>query len=168
MTEKKPLHHGGLGTLVELLATQTLRLVQPCCRLTNSGNISIPNATFTNLTFNTELEDSDTMHDLVTNTDRITFKTAGFYNVFSSVRFDASSAGYRLIGIYLNNATFIAADGRVPIPAPDQTDMGVTTGRRFAVNDFVTLRLYHTAGAALNCLAYSEFTPIFGAFRVSS
>lgn len=137
------------------------------CRLTNSGNISIPNNTFTALTFDNEIDDTGALHSTSSNPSRITFPVAGRYNFAASIRFQESASGYRLIGIYVNGSTPIAADGRVPVPgAGIQTDMGVSGTKTFAAGDYIEVKLFQDSGSALNCLAFTEFTPVFTAVRV--
>lgn len=169
MTEQKPLFQVD-GFLKELAATVALRFAQPSCVVSNNGSQSINHNTFTPLLYNIEYEDNDIMHDTVSNTGRIIFKTAGFYDVFSLARWAPHATGYRLIGIQLNNSgVYIAVDNRPTIAIGGvETDLNAYRKRRFAVNDFITTDVYHTAGVAINVVAYNEFTPIFGAVRISS
>ena len=64
-------------------------------RVYNNADLTIPTASWTNLTFNSEDFDTDTIHDTSTNTDRLICKTAGVYLAVFNARFDANAAGER-------------------------------------------------------------------------
>jgi hypothetical protein len=72
---------GAGGTNRKTAASRLKTYTSPdiSCRVYNSGNQTISNATWTDLTFDSELYDTDTMHDTSSNTNRITFTTAGVY-----------------------------------------------------------------------------------------
>lgn len=69
----------------------------PACRVYNNANISIPNATYTALQFNSEDFDTDNMHDNTTNNTRLTCKTAGIYLITGSVSFMAIQQELELV-----------------------------------------------------------------------
>ena len=79
-------------------------LISPSARAYNDAAISIPNATTTALTFNSERWDTNTIHSTVTATGRLTAVTAGVYNIFGHVRFASNNTGSRIVSIRLNGS----------------------------------------------------------------
>jgi hypothetical protein len=77
-------------------------------RLFNSAGITISHDTVTNLTFNTERFDTDNMHSLSSNTERITINTPGKYLISGNVSWTANGTGIRLIYIRLKDTTFLS------------------------------------------------------------
>lgn len=139
----------------------------PACRVRHSANQSIATATDVILAFNTELFDTDVMHDTVTNNSRITLKTAGLYVVMASATFDVSAVGHRTLTLQKNGATPIAETEVAPNPtAARGTGVVVSTIYKFAVNDYVEVRARQASGAGLNVLALGEYSPIFQAVWV--
>src|SRR5437879_4227644 len=63
----------------------------PACRVYRTSEQAIPSGADTNLLFDQERFDTDTMHDLVSNTDRITINTPGKYLIFAHVLFQPTS-----------------------------------------------------------------------------
>lgn len=135
------------------------------CRIYNNANISIPDATFTQLTFNSERFDTDTMHSTVSNTGRITFTTAGKYIVVASVQWDSNATGQRVVGILLNGATIIAQE-RDNAGAAINHDHAVATMYDFAATDYVEVRVFQNSTAALNVAVNANFSPEFMAWRI--
>jgi hypothetical protein len=75
------------------------------CSITATGTQSISNATFTALTFDTEVFDTDGFHSNATNNTRITIPSgkAGKYSISSMWQpSSASATGRRLLKIYIN------------------------------------------------------------------
>jgi len=130
-------------------------------RVKNNANISINDSTQTTLTFNTELWDTDTIHDTGSNTERLTCKTAGKYLIVLNLAWAGDVDGYRIAQINLNA-------GATPICYSVQISAGtgwlgqiVTTIWDLDVDDYVVADVYHTAGAALNVLHVANMSPEF-------
>ena len=68
-------------------------------RLGSDTGQSIPHATWTVLTFNTEVSNDDELHSLTSNTDRLTIRTAGVYLIAAQFRFAANMTGTRELQI---------------------------------------------------------------------
>ena len=79
------------------------------CRLTKSAGQNFTGTTLTVLTWDTEKFDTDSMHSTVTNTERITFTTAGYYMVSFNFNSDTNAIAYS--GVKLNGSTYIHAVG---------------------------------------------------------
>jgi hypothetical protein len=137
----------------------------PTCRVYRSTNQSITTATSTAITFNSERFDTDAMHDVVTNTDRITINTAGLYVISGNVTFDTSATGIRELTIELNGTTAIARLS-VGNRSDNYNIASVTCAYKLAATDFVKLVVYQTSGGALNVLSQANFSPEFSAVWV--
>jgi hypothetical protein len=76
----------------------------PRCNAYAGTGISLPNATSTLITFDSEMWDTDSMHSTTTNTSRITINTSGQYLVSFYARFPSNATGYRQLNLRLNSA----------------------------------------------------------------
>ena len=125
----------------------------PACRVYHNTTQSLTTATLTVLAFNSEREDTDTMHDTVTNNSRITIKTAGRYQVTAHVTFASNATGERGINLWVNGATYVAGHNQMPVTSGSATIMSLTTSHKFAVNDYIEVVGFQGSGGALNILA---------------
>lgn len=132
--------------------------VPAACRVYKSSAQSIPNNSFTAITFDSERFDTDAMHSTVTNTNRITFNTAGIYLVGVSLYWTANSTGIRTLQCRLNGSTAIAYDewNAGASAGPGQT---VSFAYAFSVNDYIEMLLYQTSGGSLNMTAGGNYSP---------
>lgn len=135
-------------------------------RAYNSGNISVAvSGTPQNLTFDSERFDTDTIHSTVTNTGRLTCNTAGKYVITASVAWASNSTGFRQIGIYLNNSTFLALQS-ADANATAIMYQSVTTVYDLSASDYVELRVLQTSGGPLNIVAGGNYSPEFSMHRI--
>ncbi len=137
------------------VATTGVHAFGKSCRVRNSANISIPNATETILTWDTEIWDTDTIHDLETNTNRLTCKTAGIYLVFLYGAMQANATGQRRFRIYKNAGIevqyVVGKDGDGNFVAVVMSIVSL------AVNEYMQAGIYQTSGGALNFNASGIF-----------
>lgn len=139
----------------------------PSCRVYNSANISISNATNTALTFNSERWDTDTMHSTSTNTGRLTFTTAGKYLITAHVRFAANATGMRNVTVRANGSTILASNQRDASAGSWETDFSFSTLYAFNAADYVELLVYQDSTAALDVTVTANYSPEFAAVWVS-
>lgn len=142
----------------------------PACRVYHNTTQSVSDSVVTPLVFNSERFDTDTMHDTVTNTGRITFKTAGLYIVTLTFAY-ANAADYLSASakIRLNGATeLVETFGGTQTDANDHYFVNVTTLYKFAVNDYVEALAWqnNTANTARNVVAAGNKSPEFAAVWV--
>ena len=132
------LNANGKTALDFLLAPPNLSLRQAVAQ-------SLTNATFTALTFDTEVVDTDSMW--TSGTD-ITVKTAGLWQIVGHVSYASNATGGRLACIYVNGTEV----RRTAVQAVNglQTTVPISFMTQLAVNDVVTLRAYQASGGALN------------------
>ena len=135
----------------------------PKCAVYNSSSQSISNNTLTTLTFNSERQDTDTMHSTVTNTGRLTFTTAGFYLFGINVQFQAATDYTELLLIArLNGTTTIRSNrDRNPGTTNDVRELDLTRGYQFAAGDYIEFlaRQQNGATAARNVEAQGNWSP---------
>jgi hypothetical protein len=124
----------------------------PRVRVTDGNNQPASDSSQTPITFDTEQFDTDTMHDLGTNPERITFTTAGVYLVGGNIGWASSSAGRRQLRILLNGTTQL---NNVVVDVDSVTGhrMNVVTIFDMAANDYVELQAFQTSGGDLNVTA---------------
>ena len=138
----------------------------PACVLYNNANISINNNSWTNIAgFNTELTDTDTMHDPSTNPGRITFTTAGLYVYGYSLAYDSGTL-IRAALVRLNGATDLWPCQRDYLGTADVCYLSSAGIRVFSAADYIEVRTYQNSGGALNILAYAYTTPVFWAAKI--
>jgi len=112
---------------------------------------SIPNATDTILTFNSEAWDTDGYHSTSTNTSRITIPTGlgGKYLVTMNTLPALNGTGGRYLEIYKNGARLVNDIG-----VKGDASIYVNVGGTFVVNlvagDYIEMLVYQDSGGALN------------------
>ena len=120
------------------------------CRAYRSTTQSIPNAAATSITFDNKLFDTDALW-VPGSPTRLTFATAGVWDLTAGVGFNTNGTGVRVAWISLNgsDATRLIQNGGPPA-AGDVTDLVLATRYKFSAGDFVELRTYQTSGGALS------------------
>lgn len=131
----------------------------PAVRATNSMNESIPNASYTTLTFDTNAYDNAGMHSTSTNTSRLTAPISGVYDVTGSVVWAGSTTGDRFLYIRKNGSSDVAFSA-VAIAA-GYTSEEATTQVRLSAGDYLELQVYQGNGTALNIENFGDYSPQF-------
>ena len=142
--------------------------IVPSCRAYNDAAIDPATSSWVTLTFNQERWDTNTMHDLVTNSSRLTIPTGGdgIYAIDGGALFDTSGVGggtaYYGIRVILGGATVIKQLGPVEI-TQDTHDMGMAISALYnlAATNYVELQVFTTAD--INILSTANVSPEFGA-----
>lgn len=133
-------------------------------KATRNVAFTLTNTSWNTITWPTEEFDTDTIHDLVTNTNRLTCKTAGvyafiFYTPLIIGGFTASTA-FIAANVQKNSDTIIAGVGSAYVPliggiGPSITVSGVVT---LAINDFIAAVLYENGTGTCQLTVDSYFT----------
>jgi len=135
--------------------------IVPQCQATRTLALSVANSTWTFVTLPTEDFDTDTMHDLTTNTHRITIKTAGLYLFSAEIGYEGNATGVRYIVIEKNAATPASGSSywvQKRLGEIITSDfISVTGAFQMAVNDHASLTAYQNSGVALNVYAATFF-----------
>jgi hypothetical protein len=122
------------------VATAITFLAQtPICVLRSSTVQNLTTGVFTDLTFDIEEVDTDGGHSTVTNPNRYTAQTAGWYDVRGSVLWGANATGLRLLRFVVNNTTpYRVADA--PAAASGSASTGGASLIFLNVGDYVTMQ----------------------------
>lgn len=129
-------------------------------RVYDSGTQSIPNNTYTALTFNSERWDYGTYHSTVSNTTRLTVPVNGLYMVTGGVAYASNATGQRALGIRVNGSSLYALErvdtinGQVPF-------LNVSTIVKLTAGDYVELMAWQNSGGSLNTSVNSAITSEF-------
>lgn len=146
---------------------------QPACRVFHNTTQAALNGLYTSLTFNTEIFDTDAIHDNATNPTRLTCKTAGKYLIGGSVEIDGTSGGTRrYLTLRVNGATYLASNGNTASAFPaaagsDEVQLAIVSLYQLAVNDYVELQVFHDHGADRLINTSNPWTPSFWMQRMS-
>lgn len=132
----------------------------PACSVYGSAAQSVADDTATDLTANSENFDNDSMHSTAVNTARITIQTAGRYLVFAQVVFAADADGRRALLFRVNNTDDYNVQAVLSVGAVNSMAVSGVRALTLDVGDYVTCRVVHTAGAALN-VTLNEFATFF-------
>jgi hypothetical protein len=135
----------------------------PACRVRRTTPQSVPTATETAVTFDAERYDTDTMHSTASLTSRVTFTTAGVYDVDGGVSFAANGTGLRQVGIRLNGTTYLKLVLTAVAAAGSSTILSVSTTYKFAAADYVELVVYQSSGGGLDVETAGSYSPEFAA-----
>ena len=143
----------------------------PMCRVYNSANISVNDATVTALTFDSERFDTDTMHSTSSNTGRITATSAGKY-ILGFGGSLASAADYNFVQSRIRRAgtTNIAAQGMQHNVITIDPNWSLVTLWSFAAAEYGEAVVYqdNTAAAARNVEVVADRSPEFWASWVGN
>lgn len=130
-------------------------------RVYNSANISVANAIYATLTFDSERNDTADMHSTSVNTERLTVAVGGLYIIGANAVFDVNGTGSRGIRIRLNGSDVIAEMFVDAVSATYATSVSVSTAYKLSANDYVEMRVFQSSGGALNVLALGNYSPEF-------
>ena len=126
----------------------------------NSTDLSIPDATQTLLTFNTEDYDDNGMHSTVTNTGRLTCVTTGRYLAHFTCQFANDPTGNRYVGLFKNGTTPLDYDVKTAVNGLT-TSMKVSAVVNLTAADYVTVEAYQNSGGTLAISAVAAYTAYF-------
>lgn len=135
-------------------------------RVFNGAQILVPSGVVTPLTFDSERWDTDNIHSVVLNTDRLTCRTAGKYVAVGQTRWGVSNVGIRALYIRLNNLTDEVAGQDLFPTATDSPEFEVVTFVDMIVGDFIQLSVFHNAGFALAIRRTANRSPVFMMHRI--
>jgi hypothetical protein len=128
----------------------------------NSAVQSIPNATSTVITFDTEDIDSDSGHSLVTNTGRYTAQTPGWYLITAYGLFAVSANALACqIEIRVNGAGVTLATSQHISTGTGNVSTHLSTSTHYFLNgttDFVEIAMFQNTTAAINAGAQGRLT----------
>ena len=157
----------GNKVLTSVNGTPTWAIQSPVigCSLYDTGQ-TISSATWTSINFTGENFDTDTMHDTVTNNERITIKTAGFYLFIVNINFDYAS-GLRCVRVTKNGtSTQVVRENKLALNQTGFSDLfNISVILPCSVNDYFIVRVYQSSGGDLNI--NSTYPIQFGAIKIA-
>ncbi len=127
---------------------------------------AIDNA-WTGVNFDSELFDSNGMHDNATNRERLTCKSAGLYMVWGCCEFDAYNINSRWIAIRLNGSSF-RSEEMFPSTISIAHPMSIVALVQLAVNDYVELMAKQNSNTTRVINTSANYSPYFGMVQLSS
>ena len=134
------------------------------CRVYHNAHQSIPTASYTYLSFNSESYDTDEMHDLVVNPERITIKTAGIYLVAFTGYFNTNAVGIRRVDLF-RNASILHQYRKAADPT-QRSYFNLTTIWQCTIGHYLRVRVYQTSGGPLDFRYTASYSPYFMAQRI--
>lgn len=141
------------------------------CRVTNSSNQSINDATDTTLTWDTEEIDKGSLHSTVTNPTRVTIPTGeagepSIWRVEGQVNWAADATGDRVIWIRRNGATVVGyASCKSPTSVPENALMQVQyTAFDHASGDYFELLVTQDSGGVLDVNSDATYLAMYRIF----
>lgn len=146
----------------------------PRCKVYKTANQSIANSAWACLTWNAEAFDSDTMHDNTTSNSRITFTTAGTYQITYNALWANNSTGLRNHTIEKNGTTTQGSGTTIIEPfamspvAATHSGASISVMASFVAGDWIQAFAWQNSGGALNLAGVTEAHSTFSARWVAS
>lgn len=131
--------------------------------VTNSAAISIPNATATLLTFDTERRDDGGLHSTSSNTGRLTAPVNGWYSLDANVEFASNPTGFRTITFRKNGSAVsdVIWAAQANAVATSDTILQLSREAYLLAGDYVAVYTYQDSGGALNIKKSGQYSPEF-------
>jgi len=126
------------------------------CRVYNSDALYIPSGSSTYLTFDSEVYDTNFMHSIITNPERIT--------ISFHCSFTVNADGYRRA--YIKRNGFTIGQDRREGSAILTTSLLATTIQQLIRGDYLRIHIYQNSGIELELLKISSWSPYFMAQRI--
>ena len=123
--------------------------VPPMCKAVRAAAASVANSTFVPQALSAADEyDTDTMHDTVTDNDRVTINTAGVYLVTAKATFAANTTGQRIVAIAKNGSV----EDQFSVDAMDTFAHHLAGAQTYslAVTDYLSVLVFQNSGAPLD------------------
>jgi hypothetical protein len=122
-------------------------------RVYKDANQSINSGSGTYVTFNQESYDTNSYHDNVTNNQRLTIPTTGYYLIRAVITFAASNTGVRSITIRKNDAQTVMARKRAN-NGGSGTDLTlhIATVLSLTATDYLRVEAYQDGTGSLNLI----------------
>lgn len=150
-------------TGLTIAAGKTLAIPFSGARVYKSAAVqSIPNSSYTAVTFDAESFDSAAFHDNSTNPSRLTIPAgkAGKYFINAALNYAGAATGGRYAVIYKNGAREIQAEGTNE--GSLRTTVAVSAMLDLVATDYIEIYAYQDSGGALNIqnAAYATYAEI--------
>jgi hypothetical protein len=128
-----------------------------CSVYMGTTGVTCANATTTLATYDSETDDTDNMHSTVTNTSRITFNTAGRYEIVVTNAFLSGTLTQYDIQVRLNGVTSLRTFS-FGSPGGASFTQICQLARVFAVADYIEVQLTQTSGGSRICQTAGQYS----------
>ena len=118
------------------------------CQAKRATDQTISNNTLTVLTFDAEDFDTSSYHSLVTNTERLTVPSTGYYLVNAQVMFATNASGYRQLGIFKNGTRLNYATATAATSATEATII-FNLMVSLTAADYLEIKVFQNSGGNL-------------------
>lgn len=154
---------GVAAKLNQLRDVQNFILNPPKCYAYQGVAQSIPNASATALTLDSELFDivmsgDSPGHDNVTANMRLVARTDGKYEIVGAIRWATNATGLREAQIRLNGSTILIKNAQTPAAASSTDCATPPIEVGLAAGDYIELLGFQSSGGALLTVAAREVT----------
>lgn len=148
---------------IKALSTKTI-----ACRAYNNVDFT-HNSTgnYLAITLNADRLDPYGMHNVSSNTSRITILYGGWYLITGHAVFEANATGFRRLGLRVDGSAYIAATNHVAASGSEASYLTVSTLYYLAASSYVELMAYQNSGGNLDITASGNFSPEFAVMRLS-
>lgn len=133
---------------------------KPLAELRQATVQSIPNVTFTSVTFDAEDIDTEAGHDNVTNNSRYTVQAGkgGYYKLSGGVSINPSATGGRSTRWAKNGVAIAGSTCSLPVNSASHGSNIVARTKTVLLvpGDYIELQVFHSVGAAQNTTVTSD------------
>lgn len=136
----------------------------PYCVLRRSSNQTLTTGANTAILFDTEDTDTDGLHDLVTNTSRLTISRTGLWLVGAALRFAGNATSFRRTTIVRNSTDVLSSMNMETVTAVVQDIALPVVLRRLTAGDFLELFAVQNSGGNLDVQATNFLSPYLWAY----
>jgi len=140
-------------------------------RVYHSVNQNVNTATPTTVIFDSEMYDTDNIHDNITNNSRLTCRTAGKYLICACIHWSTKGGTglgdyYTVVYIDLNGGPPSVVRTHKPAGADFHADVSLATIYDLAVGDYLEMVVFQNSGDTLQAESYNEASLMFMMQRI--
>lgn len=140
----------------EISTAENYLMNPPLCSVYMGTGVSCADNTTTLMTYDTETDDTDSMHSTLTNTSRITFNTAGRYEIVVYNAFLSGTLTKYDIQVRLNGAASLRTFS-FGSPGGACMQQIVSLRRVFAVSDYIEVLVTQQSGGLRTTQAAGQY-----------
>lgn len=128
------------------------------CRVYNSADIVVADATDVVLTFNSERRDDGGLHSTASNTSRITITVTGWWSFGCNIQFEGNATGVRNLWVLKNNTDTIWAV-RPTVAGASDGRMEINSLYYFTSGDYIEFYVRQNSTVSLNIEVSAQHSP---------
>lgn len=132
------------------VATPYSGIGPPICVITGSSVQTVPNVTYTELSWGTEISDTSRLHNPASNPEKIYIKKSGWYTISAKILFNTSAAGVRIIRLRKNGAVLDRSTMTATPVTGTSSSVATTVPVSLAAGDYVSVEAYQNSGGDLD------------------